>query len=172
MSCKEKTLTSLLSPRFLFTNAMGILLTPSSIRSSVRPQKYTVVNTSVRMTGRTNLPSVCPSPHKPLGGILPNLLHNFPSGLWCARAALFFCASVRPCVPRPSICLLYYLLLNHWAEFTSPRSKGVQEFKLFVMCLELAFFVKANTCQEYVQNARMHRLMLVFAVSVLCLLPA
>ena len=60
--------------------------------------------------------SITLSPPKPPGGIQPNLLHPFPSWLGCARAAVFFCVSIHPCICHPSICLSCYLL-NLWAEF-------------------------------------------------------
>ena len=53
--------------------------------------------------------SVTLSPPKQLGGIQPNLLHHFP-----AWSTLFFYASMRPCIHHSSVCLLSYLLLNHW----------------------------------------------------------
>ena len=54
---------------------------------------------------------------KQLGGIQPNVLHHFPSLNGCARATLFFYASVRPCGRRLSICPSRYLIINHWVEF-------------------------------------------------------
>ena len=81
--------------------------------------------------------SVCLSPPKPMGEIQQNLLHHFPSWSGCARATLFFCVLVRPCIHGPFIYLSCYLLLNHRAEFnqtfyiTSPHGKGVQEQHFF-----------------------------------------
>ena len=64
--------SNFVSPTHLKKKRLGIFLTPPLVRLSVTL-----------------------SLSKPLGGILPNLLHHF-SWYGCVRAALFFCASVRP----------------------------------------------------------------------------
>ena len=45
---------------------------------------------------------------KQLGGIQPNVLHHFPSWNGCARATLFFYASVRPCGRHLSVTLSHH----------------------------------------------------------------
>ena len=108
-------------PHAFFKKAMGILLTPPSVR-----------------------PYICPS--VPLY-ITLNLLNHwvefnqtyyitFPhgNGVWEQH-----CFSVCLCICRQSICLSHYLLLNHWVEFnqtcyiTFPHGKGVREQHYFSM---------------------------------------
>ena len=85
--------------------------------------------------------SIILSPLKPLGRIQPNLLHYFTSWLGRARAILFFCVSVHPCICRPSICLSHYYLLNHWADYSTklatsfPLMVRVCESNIFFPCI-------------------------------------
>ena len=79
--------------------------------------------------------SIMLSPHKPLGGIQPNVLAtSLPLMIKVCESNIFFL-----CVHCPSICPSPYLLLTHWAEFnqtcfiTSPHGKGVQEQHYFSM---------------------------------------
>ena len=87
-------------------------------------------------------PSICLSCYlllKPLGGILSNLLHDFPTWQGCACATLFFCLSIHLSI-QLSISPSRYLLLNHWAEsnqtcyMTSPHGKSVREQYYFSIC--------------------------------------
>ena len=75
-----------------FFKAMGILLTPLSIRLPV--------TLSSKTTGRKSTK---------LATSLPLMVRV------CKNKIIFLC--VRPCVRRSSICMSHYLLLNHWAEF-------------------------------------------------------
>ena len=86
--------------------------------------------------------SVCLSRYlspKPSRVILPNLLHHFPLYKGCARAALFFCASVRASVVSPFVC--HYLFPNHWTEefnqtcyINFPHGKNMREQHYIYVC--------------------------------------
>ena len=88
-----------------------------------------MVNTSIRL-------SVTLSPPKSPGGILPNLLYHLEiSWLGCAgQHHISVCPSV-----RMSICLSYYLLLNHWPEFklatSLPLMVRLRESNIIIPCI-------------------------------------
>ena len=127
---------------FFFFKAMGILLTPPSVYPSVRPSVRPAVRRDecIRVCFKIMDTSVYPSRY-----LLLNHWAKFyqtcyiisPHSKGVQEQYYFFCASVRLCVRRPSICLSHYLLLNHWAEFnqtcniTSPHGKGVQAQDFF-----------------------------------------
>ena len=72
---------------------------------------------------------------KTFGGILPDMLHHFPSWLGRARAKLFFCAPIRVSIVRSFV--RHSIPLNHCAEFNQscyiifPHGKGVREQRYF-----------------------------------------
>ena len=105
--------------------------------------------------------SICPSvtlfPPKLLGGIQPNLLHDFSPvvRVWYNKF-IFHSASCDLWVGLKGHCILFVslsvfhllrcLLLNHWVEInqtcymTSPHDKGMQEqhvFPMFAVCLSV-----------------------------------
>ena len=78
--------------------------------------------------------SVTLSPPKPLAEFNQTCFIISPLGKGVREQHYFSVrATSLPYVRRPSICLLRYLLLNHWAEFnrtcyiTFPRGKGVRK---------------------------------------------
>ena len=70
----------------------------------VREQHYFSVHPSV-CASFVRLSITLSAPPKPLVGIEPNLLHHFPSCSECARATLFFSASVRSSSVHLSVML-------------------------------------------------------------------